>query len=39
MLLVWGGGKWGAGGGSWSHLEMFGVELPDAGGAPKNPQQ
>jgi len=28
MLLVWGGGKWGAGGSSWSHLEMFGIETP-----------
>jgi hypothetical protein len=23
----------------WSHLEMFGVEKPDAGGAPRNPQK
>jgi len=39
MLLVWGGGKWGAGGSSWSNLEMFGVETPEAGGALKTPHK
>jgi hypothetical protein len=36
MLLVW---DCVPGSSSWSHLEMFGVETPDAGGASKNPQK
>jgi hypothetical protein len=36
MLLVW---DCVPGSSSWSHLEMFGVEAPDAGSPPKNPQK
>jgi hypothetical protein len=39
ILIVWDLGAYSVMDNFWSHLEMFGVETPDAGGAPKNPQQ
>jgi len=38
MLVVWDAFE-AYGNDSWCHLEVFGVEMPDAGGAPKNPQK
>jgi hypothetical protein len=38
ILIVWDLGAYSVMDNFWSHLEMFGSEMPDAGVAPRNPQ-
>lgn len=39
MLIVWDLGAYSVMDNLWSHLEMFGFQVEDAGTAPRNPQQ